>query len=99
MSPNEAKVTRPSEAKIKKMIEEKAKERESLPQFSVFGDDNWTPIDRELKVLKRAEAGDFPNTLELARADDDVYECVAWLIDETQSDFAEGYLDGFEGQK
>ena len=85
----------PSKETIEKMIEEKTKERESLPRFSIFGDDNWKSIDRELLVLKRAANGDFPTINEIARADDEIYDCLVWLMDESQSGFTEGYLTGF----
>ena len=43
-----------SNAEIEKKIENIKKEREELPQFSAFGDDNYAAIDGQLEILNTA---------------------------------------------
>lgn len=36
---------------IKEMIEKCKKLRKGMPQFSIFGDDNWKNLDRQIEAL------------------------------------------------
>lgn len=40
------------EARITTMIEELIKEKETLPEYSFFGDSNWKLIDAQVEILK-----------------------------------------------
>ena len=40
-----------TEKEISKMIDKLEKQRETIPQFSYFGDDNWHAIDIQIDVL------------------------------------------------
>lgn len=44
---------RKTNEEIKKQIEDLKKERETIPEFSAFGDANWKGIDGQVAVLEK----------------------------------------------
>ena len=63
-------------------------QKETLPEFSFFGDNNWKPIDAMISMLMGITSykdyeDDEPNV------ESEAYRCKDWLDDNTEEDLFE----------
>jgi hypothetical protein len=77
-----------SKEQIEKALAYLKNERETLPEFSFFGDDNWEKIHEQKVVLTGALNGYLPDP-EDHQADEDstLYYLALWLYDTSDSDY------------
>ena len=80
---------RKTQEEINLQIEGLKNSKKTLPQFSMFGDDNWAKIDAQLDVLEgKKDPDDFyvdETAEEFEEGDNDVY---------TAAEDAEMWMDG-----
>jgi len=58
-------------------------ERERLPEFSFFGDNNWKETDRCIELLNKSYTESAFYVLD---ADGQFYDCIQWLNGEMETD-------------
>lgn len=77
-----------TEQEKQKQIEGLKKQKETLPEFSSFGDNNWQPIDAMISMLMGLTSykdyeDDEPNV------ESEAYRCQNWLDGDTNEDLFE----------
>jgi hypothetical protein len=72
---------------IKSLLDAIIDERNSLPEFSAFGDSNWVEADRKIAILQNALIGNIP---ERDIYSDD-YHIIEWLYDTNNDDIGLDY--------
>ena len=73
---------------IEKAIAYAKKERARLPEYSVFGDNNWKTLDNEIEVLEEAVKGNLlnPRTFQDDK-DSTLYYLTLWLHNTSDSEY------------
>jgi len=80
--------TKATKEQIAKVLEGVKKERNILPEYSMFGDNNWEGMDKRIRLLERGLEGIYP-TVDIDN--DDTYYCAEWMNDINSSEFGDDY--------
>jgi hypothetical protein len=85
-------LNKPSKEIVQKVRIKIESERKTLPQFSMFGDNNWETSESIINLIDRYLNGKFDFNTYKDEENSTIYECACWLNGE-DSDFASDYLD------
>ena len=94
-------MTMKTKKEVAKEVDKLKRLRAVMPQFSVFGDDNWKKIDEQVSALQRAEGKDerwVSESAEVAaeRGEHTVSETYDWLLGDMDENLAdEGDIETF----
>lgn len=86
---------RPDKEFIENVLKNVKAERERLPEFSAFGDENWEIADKQIEILEASLKGNFPEDYEEYDNEKDyqIWGLCEWLTDTEYSDFGYDYSD------
>lgn len=74
---------------VLRQIEGLKKLKESLPQFSFFGDNNWEPIDAQLNILESRNTYEDYDAVEDGEIESAAYQAEQWLLCKSDEDLFE----------
>lgn len=84
-------MNRPSKEQVINLHNELQKERDSIPEYSSFGDNNWQPLEDSIYMLEKATHGIFD--LEDPNYENMVYDVWCWLEDKVNDDIYSDYCE------
>ena len=80
--------------KIEKLLADLQKERSTIKQFSIFGDDNWESMDKEIEIYKEILA-----SKNIEKAVSDKMEDLESEIDEVQDKYGDDEYEQMEKER
>jgi len=82
---------KPTKERIEKLVKALQQERDRLPEYSAFGDNNWEVLDNQIQ-LAQDEINDIAWNFDDAEFDDILCELANWLLfGDDKSDFGNDY--------
>lgn len=84
---------KPTKGQMATVLKNLQKERDTIPEFSAFGDHNWDILDDQIHILSHVlNYGCYP--LEYDREDDHLYDLFEWLEQGDEgNDFGSDYYN------
>ena len=73
-----------TEEEKQRQIEGLKRERETLPEISFFGDNNWEPIDAMVSMLMGLTS--YQDYEDVSNVESEAYRCQSWLDGNTDED-------------
>lgn len=76
-----------TQEEIERQIEGLKKQKESLPEYNFFGDNNWEMIDAQIEILNGADIDEYCDREDYVESG--ATNAYDWLTDENEDDLFE----------